>query len=72
MRVLPRDKERGECPTFAIYPIQMHCVKVAVNRNLQKFMRGLSIFYLYTEVSTVSFAILYCRTSLVLLSQQIS
>ena len=47
-------------------------IKVAVNRKLQKFMRGLSILHLYTEVSTVSFAKLYCRASLVLLSQQIS
>ena len=47
-------------------------IKVAVNRKLQKFMHGLFILVLYIEVSTVSFAILYCRASLVLLSQQIS
>ena len=46
--------------------------KVAVNRKLQKFMRGLSILVLYIEVPRVSFAMLYCRASLVLLSQQIS
>ena len=45
---------------------------VAVNRKLQKFMCGLSILVLYIEVPTVSFAMLYCRASLVLLSQQIS
>ena len=47
-------------------------LKVAVNRKLQKFMHGLFILVLYIEVYTVSFAILYCRASLVLLSQQIS
>ena len=31
-------------------------VKVAVNRKLQKFIRGLSILYLYIEESTISFA----------------
>ena len=36
-------------------------VKVEVNRKLQKFMRGFCILYLNIEVSTVSFAILYCR-----------
>ena len=47
-------------------------LKVAVNCKLQKFMHGFSILYLYIEEPTVSFAILYCRASLVLLSQQIS
>ena len=46
--------------------------KVAVNRKLQKFMCGLSILVLYIEVPIVSFVMLYCRASLVLLSQQIS
>ena len=47
-------------------------LKVAVNRKLQKFMHGLFILVLYIEVYKVILAILYCRASLVLLSQQIS
>ena len=47
-------------------------LKVAVNRKLQKFMHGLFILVLYIEVYAVILAILYCRASLVLLSQQIS
>ena len=46
--------------------------KVAINRKLQKFKHGLFILVLYIEVYTVILAILYCRASLVLLSQQIS
>ena len=61
------------CNTMALHNyVPVRSLKVVVNRKLQKFMRGLSILYLYTEVSTVSFAILYCIASLVLLSQQIS
>ena len=47
-------------------------VKVAVNRKLQKFMHGLFILVLYIEVYAVILATLYCRASLVQLSQQIS
>ena len=44
-------------------------VKVAVNCKLQKFLHGLFILVLYIEVYTVILAILYCRASLVPLSQ---
>ena len=54
------------------YPALSFMLKVAVNRELQKFMHGLFILVLYIEVYTVILAILYCRASLVLLSQQIS
>ena len=40
--------------------------------GLQKFMHGLFILVLCIEVHTVILAILYCRASLALLSQQIS
>ena len=50
--------------------IAFNLFKVAVNPKLQKFMHGLSTLVLFIEVFTVNFAILYCRASLVLLSQQ--